>query len=206
MRLTKYYIESFSLAGLFLCFSGFAHSVLAQPCQRVDKAALTDDWDPLSIAGQYRVQWVSTAEKTPYTAKLRLFLWKTSMRDSSTNEHKTPPAGDTVVHPLYGILVPDSGNFTKHRIDRLRASVDPIYPPVLLMTRSNPRSTRRSNEWTVLLLETVSNRRDNMLALDGGGTGMWIKDSDSNGFRGIFDRWGIIQSDKGYYCAYRVRR
>jgi hypothetical protein len=179
---------------------------LSQPCQRVDRATLTAEWDPLSIVGEYRIQWISIADKPPRTSRLRLFLWKTSMRDSSTKEHKVPALDDTVMHPIYGTLVPDSGKFSKDRVARLRSEIDPMYPPVLLMTRSSRKSPTRSNEWTVLLLDTVGNRRDDVVALDGGGTGMWIRDADANGFRGTFEPWGIVMDDKGYYCARRVQQ
>jgi hypothetical protein len=58
--------------------------------------------------------------------------------------------------------------------------------------------------WTVLVIGTVSNRRDGAMITDGAGLGMWIKEADAKGFRGTFDPWGIVVDDKGHYCAQRV--
>jgi hypothetical protein len=101
-------------------------------------------------------------------------------------------------------MVPDSGEFDKKRIQRLRSNIDPIYPPVLLL--AGPRRSVGVGEAGVLLLETVGNRRDGVLGLDGTGMGMWVTQANESGFRGSFDRWGIVLTDKGHYCAYRFRR
>jgi hypothetical protein len=108
------------------------------------------------------------------------------------------------MHPLYGVMVRDTGSFSSARIAQLRAGVDPIYPPVLLiaMVSKNPQMPNRY--WTVLVIGTVANRRDGVMSTDGAGLGMWVRDSDSNGFRGTFRPFGIASDDKGHYCAQRV--
>ncbi|MFL5497859.1 MAG: hypothetical protein ACJ8AA_04815 [Gemmatimonadaceae bacterium] len=126
------------------------------------------------------------------------------MKDSSPRAHLGPTPNDTVAHPLYGLMVVDSGEFDRNRIQQLRSNVDPIYPPVLLLT--GPRPSIGVGGAGVLLLETVGNRRDGVLRLDGMGMGMWVTQANANGFRGRFDRWGIALTDKGHFCASRFRR
>jgi hypothetical protein len=152
------------------------------------------------MAGEYRVQWVvDTSGFRPRTASrtghLRLFLWQTSMRDSSSRAHLGPAPNDTVAHPLCGVMVLDSGEFDKQRIQHLRSNTDPIYPPVLLL--AGPMQLIGVGAAGVLLLETVGNRRDGVLSLDGTGMAMWVTQANANGFRGKFDRWGIALTDKG---------
>ena len=126
------------------------------------------------------------------------------MRDSSSRTHLGPVLNDTVAHPLYGVMVLDSGEFDERRIQQLRADVDPIYPPVLLL--AGPMRSLMAGTGGILLLETVSNRRDGVMSTDGTGMGMWVSQVDANGFRGRFRHWGIALTDKGHYCASRFRR
>lgn len=124
------------------------------------------------------------------------------MGDISSSTHGAPAAGDTALHPLYGLMVPDSGTFTKTWIDKLKARVDRIYPPVLMLAQTSTQSPVRY--WTALLIGTVGNRRDGVGVLDGAGIGMWIRDANTSGFTGTFEPWGIAIDDKGHYCAQRV--
>jgi hypothetical protein len=181
------------------------NQLYAQACDSTAKSTIAPDWDPLTMTGEYRVQWISTSGQHRESARLRLFLWKASRRDSSPNEHKRPAVGDTVTHPLYGVMVRDSGNFTPARIELLHSGVDPIYPPVLLDAPISKTTGQRMRNWIALLLHTVGNRRDDVMGEDGGGTGMIVKQIDADGFKGTFEPWGIVVGDKGYYCARRVR-
>jgi hypothetical protein len=178
--------------------------VAAVPCAAVTQSLLTVDWDPRSLAGQFRVEWVSDTGSIRQTRRLRLLLWPTSIRDSSIRRHKSPVPGDTARHPLYGVMVRDTGKFSSARIARLRAGVDPIYPPVLLIAMLIKNPPMPARYWTVLVIGTVANRRDGVLVTDGGGLGMWVRDSDTNGFRGTFGPFGIVSDDNGHYCAQRV--
>jgi len=166
-------------------------------CQPPAKSNLKAPWNPGMLAGEYRVVWVSDTGSRRRTEHLRLFLWRTSMRDVSTRTHKYPPQNDTLTHPLYGDIVPDSGVFTKERVRALKDAIDPIYPPVLV---ESARGT------TVLLVGTVGNARDGLIGLDGAGIGMWVKEIGQTGFKGTFEPWGIVVEDKGHYCAIREKR
>jgi hypothetical protein len=109
-----------------------------------------------------------------------------------------------VEHPLYGLMVLDSGELDRSRIQQLRSNIDPIYPPVLLL--AGPMHSIGVGAAGVLLLETIGNRRDGVRSLDGTGMGMWVTQANANGFRGRFDRWGIALTDQGHFCAFRFRR
>ncbi len=191
-------------AALLHCRGTGPVAAFPQPCPRVEESALSREWDPRSLAGQYRIQWVTDTEVPMRTSSLRLFLWKTSMIDSSPSTHIHPAVGDTVLHPLYGVLVPDTGSFSRARVEQMRAAIDPIFPPVLLLARVSTSPTLPVRDWTVLLIGTVSNRRDDAMVLDGAGIGMWVRQADSNQFRGFFEPWGIVVDDKGHYCAQRI--
>jgi hypothetical protein len=186
-------------------------SVLATPlavasdCPVVAKPQLTDEWDPRSLAGEYRVEWFSDTSNVRKTKRLRLFLWPTSMLDSSVKTGKRPGESDTVSHPLFGILVRDIGHFSASRIRQLRQSIDPIFPPVLFLSDRFSRVPDPTHYWNALLLGTISNRRDSMGGFDGAGIGMWVRQVTTGGFRGTFEPWGIVMDDRGYYCAERVR-
>jgi len=178
-------------------------------CTTVTEASVETGWEPRAMAGEYRVQWVVDSSgypprTAPRTEHLRLFLWPTSMNDSSPRAHLRPAPNDTVAHPLYGLMVVDSGEFDRKRIQQLRSNIDPIYPPILLLT--GPMRSIGVGAAGVLLWETVGNRRDGVRSLDGTGMGMWVTQANKNGFRGRFDRWGIALTDKGHFCAFRFRR
>ncbi|MGH7602862.1 MAG: hypothetical protein ACRENK_02570 [Gemmatimonadaceae bacterium] len=165
--------------------------------------------DPRAMAGEYRVQWIVDTTGYPRRAvsraeHFRLFLWPTSMRDSSSRQHIGPAPNDTVRHPLYGVMVLDSGEFDTERIRQLRAGVDPIYPPVLLL--AGPMRSVGVGRAGVLLWETVGNRRDGVISLDGTGMGMWVMQASANAFAGRFDRWGIALTDSGHFCASRLSK
>ena len=178
-------------------------------CPTATEPSVKADWEPRAMAGEYRVQWIVDSSgdpprTSPSTEHLRLFLWPTSMNDSSPRAHLGPVPNDTVVHPLYGLIVLDSGEFDRNRIQQLRSNIDPIYPPVLLL--AGPMHSIGVGAGGVLLLETIGNRRDGVRSLDGTGMGMWVTQANANGFRGRFDRWGIALTDKGHFCAFHFRR
>ncbi len=187
------------------CKPASANPIGSIPCPVVTESNLTADWIPTTLSGEFRVELVAETGARPRTDRLRLFLWQTSMRDSSIREKQGAAPGDTATHPLYGVMVRDSGAFTAIRVSQLRAAVDPIYPPVLLialLTRNSPLPVRY---WTALLVGTSQNRRDGVRVTDGVGVGMRVGQADARGFRGTFGPWGIALTEKGHYCAERVR-
>lgn len=173
-------------------------------CPVVADSRLTASWNPRTLAGEYRVRWVSDTAATPKTEAFRLFLWPTSMRDTSSSTHRGPAPGDTAIHPLYGLMVPDSSTYTQKRIDELHAGVDRIYPPVLLLAHPPTGPTPPVRYWTALLIGTEGNRRDGVGVLDGAGTGMWIREATASEFSGTFEPWGLVLDNRGHYCAQRV--
>src|ERR1700738_1696272 len=87
-------------------------------CPAVAEPSVEAGWEPRAMAGEYRVQWIVDSSGYPprsstRTEHLRLFLWATSMNDSSPRAHLGPVPNDTVAHPLYGLMVLDSGEFDR---------------------------------------------------------------------------------------------
>jgi hypothetical protein len=204
MRIRKLIVPALVLVVAPQCIRSSGASIGTVPCPRVEESEIKADWDPSTLAGEYRVEWISDTGATHRTERFRLFLWRTSMRDSSARRHKVPTPGDTAIHPLFGVLVRDSGTFSTRRIEQLRSAIDPIYPPALLYARVSTNPQMPVREWTVLLLHTVGNRRDGVMVLDGSGIGMWVRQADADGFSGEFVPWGIVVEDEGHYCARRV--
>jgi hypothetical protein len=188
----------------FACRSAQPIPVSVVPCEAVKDSRLTAAWKPRSLAGEYRVEWMSDTLSPRRIERFRLFLWLTSMNDSSVERHIKPARADTAVHPLFGVMLPDTGHFSRASIAKLRAGVDPIYPPVLLIAMDIKNPPMPERYWTALLIGTVGNRRDGVMWTDGAGLGMWVREADATGFRGTFDPWGIVTDDKGHYCAQRI--
>ena len=199
-------LTTFVLSATAIASPQPAAPIVISDCPVVAEPQLKDDWDPRSLAGEYRVEWVSDTSNVHKTKRLRLFLWPTSMTDSSIKTGKRPAELDTISHPLFGILVPDVGRFSASRIMQLRQTIDPIFPPVLFLSDRFSRIPDPKHYWNALLLGTISNRRDAMGGLDGAGIGMWVRQVTTSGFRGTFEPWGIVIDDRGHYCAERRRR
>lgn len=79
-------------------------------------------------------------------------------------------------------------------------STDPVYPVVKTIDWDDryPQGT------PVMVVGTLSNRRDGTQACDGCGIGLFVTHADSTGFFGKWDRWGIVANGSGYFCAYRT--
>lgn len=75
-------------------------------------------------------------------------------------------------------------------------SADPVYPGVLVLM--NPQKTE-----SVLVIGTLSNRRDGSGWLDGAGIGLMVRRVDARGFHGTWGHWGIVMDGSGYFCAER---
>jgi len=181
----------------------------AASCTRPDSTTIPPTLNLVTLAGEYRVTWVTQWEfnSVPGTTQKRLWLWPTSPDDSSREKQRRAVAS-RIPTPLYGVLLPDTGRWTDSTIFSLRQTIDPVYPPILMnvlpfdVTRRNPVAMRQT---PVLLYETMGNSRDGTSGLDGAGDGLVIREVGPNGFRGIFAPWGIVRRDSGYFCATRVR-
>ena len=180
------------------------HPVTLPPCALVEQTSLTAEWDPRSLAGQYRVEWITQNDSGSRSRRFRLFLWPTSMRDSSPRRH-TRNKLDTTLVPIYGATSADSGVFTEKRIAAIRAATDPIYPPLLLAAPLLPEYRVSPREFTVMMW-SPQNMRDGRLVFDGTATAIFIRAADAWGFRGTFAPGGFVPPDRGYYCAWRVDR
>jgi hypothetical protein len=170
-----------------------------QPGPRERPCALAPDTvmhiaDVRALAGEYRLTRVVPRKMHPGdVVTSRLWLWPTSARDTTSQPVFRRIDHDTLKFPLYGTIQPLD---KRDREDDLRASIDPIFPPILIVA---------SKGVPEMLYGTANNRRDGGLALDGGGSSYSITSLDPNGFRGRFNAYGIIVEPEGHYCAVRVR-
>lgn len=205
MRFVQSALIMFAIAAQSRCSPAAPSLPAPAPCEALPPVDFVPGWNPRALAGEYRITWVSQAGAEPAQRRDRLWLWPTSMRDSSTVRHRGPASGDTVQHPLYGFMRSDTGRFDASQVEELRRTIDPIYPPVLLYTTPKGITFLRDNPLGVLLLGTAGNRRDGAVVLDGLGMGMEILEANAEGFRGNFGRWGVASTDSGYFCAQRAR-
>jgi hypothetical protein len=170
-------------------------------CAPVTRTAIDPGVRPRDLAGEYLLTLVG---QTPVQIvwHRRLWLWPTSMKDVSPRTRATPQPNDTVIHPLYGVSIIDSGPVSPERSQQLRRAVDPIYPAVLVEAQQIGSTVSTELGRTILLLGP--GRRDGVHLEDGGGTGMYLKQLDWRGFRGDFEPWGGQVDEQGYYCAERI--
>jgi hypothetical protein len=206
MRLTQNALLAFVILGQNHCSGAVRSSPAPAHCESLPRGDLSPSWDPRTLAGEYTVTWITDAKPAPVHWRDRLWLWPTSMGDSSLVQHQGPAPSDTAAHPLYGVMRPDTARFDARQVEDLKTAIDPIYPPVLLFTSPRGFKWLPDNPWAVLLIGTAGNRRDGVRILDGVGMGMRILEANSQGFRGNFGRWGIALTDSGHFCAQRARQ
>jgi hypothetical protein len=150
-----------------------------------------------SLAGVYELEWHSRDQGAAHRSpRERLWLWPTAPTDSSLDHPAARPApDDTLRYPLFGTEAPLATAASAG--DSLRAAIDPVDPPVLLMVGRGPTPP-------ILLFGTVATRRAGVVALDGAGIGVWLTHVSPRTFAGTFRAWGIVQEDSGYLCARRL--
>lgn len=164
--------------------------------------------DPHGLAGHWRVAAIAQGPLHPGKRTTgELWLWRSLASDSSRRTGVRAVARDTLTRPLYGATtlrlwdvtaVPSPGEVA------VRDTVDPVYPPVLVTVHRGILS--EGTPWTniALWVESVVNRRDGVLVLDGAGFVLFLTDVDSNRFLGAWGPAGIVVADTGYFCATRV--
>ena len=135
-----------------------------------------------------------------------LWLWPGSAADVSprTGEHAASRA-DTH-QPWIGATDLNLDAFRREGPadeSRLRARVDPVYPPVLVQARASTSRSRAPTEIARLFIGN-DNIRTGALILDGSGLQFVVMAQDSVMFRGTWGRSGIISRDSGEFCAIRA--
>jgi hypothetical protein len=188
------------------CFlgGGIAAAQSSGHCRIDSLTPLPTTFSPRSLAGFYDVQWHPAKNGSQRQHRReRLWLWPTSPSDSSRGSTPIRPApDDTLTYPLFGTFV--AANASVAAGDTLRLTVDPISPPVMLVAGWPRDTTHKTWPALVLLVGTIANREPNLIAMDGLGVGVQVRSLGTNGFEGIYDRWGIAVTDSGYFCAQRV--
>jgi hypothetical protein len=84
-----------------------------------------------------------------------------------------------------------------------RASVDPVYPPILGRVL---RSVYQGQSWVsfTLAVGSIGTARDGSYGLDGAGVGLEVQRIDDRGLFGYWGQYGIIKTGRGYFCAHRA--
>jgi len=163
------------------------------------------------MEGRYRLTLVKTEGvfKPAGTFTGWLYLWRTSERDSSVATGQRAVPGDTARVLYFGTTDLDldateayAGDPWKLPVPPTRASVDPVYPPILGTMR---RRIYQGREWLdfTLAVGSIGNARDGSYANDGGGIALNVQRIDRRGVFGYWDQCGIIQTGRGYFCALR---
>jgi hypothetical protein len=146
-----------------------------------------------ALAGVYDVEWRPDSGAVRLE---RLWLWQTLPTDSARKPPYVRAApDDTLRYFLWGTLRPRS--VAPSGADSLRRITDPIDPPVLLV------AWPRSNE-LYLLVGTVTTRHPGMMAFDGAGVGIAVRQADTSGVAGRYAPWGITRTESGFFCARRI--
>ena len=169
-------------------------------------AQLSPVTDHSKLEGGYDITFVSEG---PMFAGHRvsgvLWLWRSSPADSSPSTGKRALASDTIQHPYYGATDLDLWEFTRQGSGTeaaLKARIDPVYPEVLVGVRGGLPTNKVWKEVS-LWIDSIGNRRDGGLGLDGAGFVLYLAEVGRTGFRGRWGPAGIVLTDKGYFCATR---
>jgi hypothetical protein len=150
--------------------------------------------------GSFRLVLVATSgRKVGGVAKGELNLRPTSSTDTSPKTGQRAQDRNIAETPLYGWVTADWKVVDAPVGDNDARSRDPVFPGVLVLLASFKEGY--STRTPILLISTVSNRRDGEVVLDGGGIGLWVRQLTDKGFAGEWSRWGIVPSGSGYFCA-----
>jgi hypothetical protein len=175
----------------------------AQPVE----AKLPPASEHAGLAGRYQLTIVSQG---PQLAGRRvvgvLWLWRSSAADSSSETGKHVAPGDTVNHPYFGATNLGLWDLTAAPLQdeaTVRARVDPVYPQVLFAVRGWPPGEYTKWKELTIWIESIGNRRDGTMGLDGAGFVLDVVRLRPNGFDGRWGPAGIVGTDTGYFCATR---
>jgi hypothetical protein len=157
-------------------------------------------------AGEFSLTLVATeGPQRDSSVSGPLWLWPTSVSDSSPRTGKRAVATDTLRTPFYGA--------TDVNFDAVGAPVfrhgpsdptpspdsrDPVYPGVLVFAGNRPGNSVGAS--ATLVIGTLSNMRDGLISGDGEGIGLWVRAFDENAFVGDWSEWGIVRGGRGYFC------
>jgi hypothetical protein len=179
-------------------------------CDSVADTLLEQHQSLEGLESRYRLVFVKrdSVRTAARTLTGYLYLWRTSPRDSNAKGQK-PPASDAARSFYFGTTDlnleaadADFTGFWRKVHNPKRSDLDPIHPPILGIVH---RGSDVNKPWLLfwLAIGTLMNRRDGGGGLDGMGVVLDVKRIDSRGFAGIWDRGGIVQTGRGYFCAYR---
>jgi hypothetical protein len=192
--------------------SSFAiYPLTGERCDSVADTLLAVSQSLEGLEGRYRLILVKTDSvwKPNGVFVGSLSLWRTSPNDSSSSGRRPrqPDDRSSVYFGATDIDAEAAELFTGSRWQRMsnpkKSDVDPIAPPVL---GEALRGVAEGQAWQEFFLKigTSSNDRSQGPVLDGVGAALNVRRITPRGFFGVWDRYGIVKTGRGYFCALRV--
>jgi hypothetical protein len=176
-----------------------AYAARADTCERAPSVAASFDVTLLK-PGTYKLVVVATSgRKQGASAEGELNLRPTSPSDRSPRTGQIAQDRNLAEAPFYGWAELDFLAVGAPVGNAVASSRDPVFPGVLVRLISWQEGYPEKTP--VLLVSTVSNRRDDMIVMDGGGIGLWVRRLSDGSFAGDWSGWGIAISETGYFCA-----
>ena len=195
----------------FAAFALDSAVTAAPPCTGASAQEATADALP-SLAGAYLLTLVATeGSRQGARAHGRFWVYPTSAGDRSPRTGRGPAHPDSDVRPYFGATDLDFAAVGapmewSDTLDPPKpTSRDPIYPGVLssrlpLLDSADAPGVPRFT----FMVGTLSNRRDDLVGLDGPGIGLFVQEASAEGITGRWGPWGRKYDGRGYFCLRRV--
>ena len=155
--------------------------------------------------GTYELTLVATTGlKTGNATTGSLWLTRTTPSDSSPKTGHRPARSGRRGVPYYGSAVVDFERvgapvFRDDTLVPPPESRDPVRPGVLVLLQNWQTDTLPRT--LVLVIGSLSNRRDDEGWMDGPGIGLWVRSTTGSDFSGDWYEFGIIRGGQGHFCA-----
>jgi hypothetical protein len=155
--------------------------------------------------GNYELTLVTTSGfKAGSAATGSLWLARTSASDSSPlTGHRPARSGQRGV-PYYGAVHLDFESlgapvFRNDTLVPQPESRDPVRPGVVVLLQNWQTDTLPRT--LVLVIGSLTNRRDDEGWEDGPGIGLWVRATKDRDFSGPWSQFGIVPGGQGHFCA-----
>jgi hypothetical protein len=161
--------------------------------------------DTVLASGDYTLTLVTTRGlKAGSQATGSLWLNRTSPSDRSPKTGRRPAPSNQNGVPLYGAADLDFERvgapvFRDDALVPLPESRDPVRPGVVVLVQNWQSDTLPRG--LVLVIGSLTNRRDDEGWLDGPGIGLWVRSTRDHDFFGTWSEFGIIRGGEGHFCA-----
>ena len=202
MRFTPFCIvlNSFVLLATSAAAQGTASTACSGTPASTQRPATT-----LSV-GNYELTLVTTSGlKAGSAATGSLWLARTSLSDSSPVTGRRPARSGRRGVPYYGAVELDFERlgapvFRNDTLVPPPESRDPVRPGVVVLVQNWQTDTLPRT--LVLVIGSLTNRRDEEGWADGPGIGLWVRATKDRDFSGTWSEFGIIRGGQGHFCAH----